>query len=422
MNYRACGVFLSGAFLLSLIGCTDNSPKTTAPKQAVVPISEVVQRDVTDYVDFTGRTDAINTVNIVPRVTGYLVKMPFTEGSLVKKGELLFEVDPRPYKAQLDQAVGQVTLYQAQLKLAKSTLERDLEISKTPGAVSPQQIDQDRAAVEQAEASVKAAQASLEVFSLNLSFCRVTSPIDGMVARYYLTLGNLVNQDQTLLTTVVSLDPMYAYFEMDEPTLVTIRRAIGEGRLKSREEGKLHVFMALQGEQDYPHDGTINFVNNQVNPGTGSISVRGIFPNPVLKGTVRLLSPGMFVRIRLPLGEKQPALLVIDRAIGSDQGLRYVYVIDEENKAKYRRVTTGALEPDGMRVITDGLKAGDKVAVGSLQQIRPNVALQTETVPMPTIRQPQMSQKTDRSRTRSRRRGTRKRRKGRNHEEKSDKK
>jgi membrane fusion protein, multidrug efflux system len=388
MNCRACGVFLTGSLALALFGCADSAPKATAPKQAVVPISEVVQREVTDFVDFTGRTDAINTVNIVPRVTGYLVKMPFTEGSLVKKDDLLFEIDPRPYKAQLDQAEGQVTLYKAQLKLAKSTLDRDIEISKTPGAVSPQQLDQDRAAVEQAEASVKAAQASLEVFSLNLSFCRVTSPIDGMVARYYLTLGNLVNQDQTLLTTVVSLDPMYAYFEMDEPTLVTIRQAVGAGRLKAREEGKVQVFMALQGEQGYPHEGTINFVNNQVNPGTGSISVRGIFPNPVLKGTVRLLSPGMFVRIHLPLGEKHPALLVIDRAVGSDQGLKYVYVIDNDSKAVYRRVTTGALEADGMRVITDGLKPGEKVAVGSLQQIRPNVTIQTDLVPMPTIGQP----------------------------------
>jgi multidrug efflux pump subunit AcrA (membrane-fusion protein) len=150
-------------------------------------------------------------VNIVPRVTGYLTKMPFKEGSLVKKGDLLFEVDTRPYKAQLDQADGQVKLYEAQLKLAKVTLERDLEIAKTPGAISLQQLDTDRASVAQAEAAVKAAQASLEVSKLNLAFCSVTAPVDGMVARYYLTLGNLVNQDQTLLTTVVSLDPMYAY-------------------------------------------------------------------------------------------------------------------------------------------------------------------------------------------------------------------
>jgi multidrug efflux system membrane fusion protein len=371
----------------AMIGCSDNASEVAPPQAPVVPVSQPVQRQIINFVDFTGRTDAIDTVVIVPRVTGYLVKMPFKEGSIVKKDQLLFEVDPRPYKAQLDQAEGQVSLYQAQLKLAKATLERDLGIAKTPGAITPQQLDQDRASVESAEASVKAAQASLEVYKLNLSFCSVMSPIDGMVGRYFLTLGNLVNQDQTQLTTVVSLDPMYAYFDVDEPTLVQIRQAIAEGKIKIRPQGEIPVFMALQGEEGYPHDGTINFVNNQVNPATGSIAVRGVFPNPVLKENVRLLSPGMFVRIHLPIGEQHPALLVIDRAIGSDQGLKYVYVIDAKNKAQYRRVTTGALQPDGMRVITEGLKSGEWVAVGALQQIRPNMDVQTEKMPMPTFGQ-----------------------------------
>jgi len=358
-----------------------------------VPISQPVQRQVIDYVDFTGRTDAVNTANIVPRVTGYLVKMPFQEGSLVKKDDLLFEVDPRPYKAQLDQADGQVTLYQAQLKLAKTTLDRDLAIAKTPGAISLQQLDQDRATVEQAEAAVKASQASLEVYKLNLSYCSVKSPIDGMVARYFLTLGNLVNQDQTLLTTVVSLDPMYAYFDMDEPTLVQIRQAVGEGKIKPYQKGEIPVFMAVQGEQGFPHQGTINFVNNQVNPGTGSIAVRGVFPNPVLKEGIRLLSPGMFVRIHLPIGQPHPGLLIIDRAIASDQGLKYVYVIDSQNKAEYRRITTGPLQSDGLRVITDGLNPGEWVAVGALQQIRPNMQVQSEKITMPTIGPPAEAKK-----------------------------
>ena len=377
----------------TVLGCSKGPPQVAPPQAPVVPVSQPVQREVTEFVDFTGRTDAINTVNIVPRVTGYLVKMPFKEGSLVKKDDLLFEVDPRPYKAQLDQAEGQVKLYQAQLKLAKTTLERDIGISKTPGAVSPQQLDQDRASVEQAEASVKAAEASLEVYKLNLSFCSVTSPIDGMVARYYLTLGNLVNQDQTLLTTVVSLDPMYAFFDMDEPTLVRIRQAIGEGKITITHKDTLRVSLGLQGETGYPHEGTINFFNNQVNPSTGSIAVRGVFPNPVLKEGVRLLSPGMFVRIHLPIGTPHPGVLVVDRAIGSDQGLKYVYVIDAQNKAQYRRVTTGPLLPDGLRVITEGLEPGEWIAVGALQQIRPNMQVETEKIPMPTVGQPTAGKK-----------------------------
>lgn len=383
MNSQRGAVILTFAALLA--GC-EHHPAPVAPPQApVVPVSQPVRREVTDYVEFTGRTDAVNTVSVVPRVTGYLVKMPFKEGSLVKKGDLLFEVDPRPYQAQLDQAKGQVKLYQAQLELARTTLARDVEISKTPGAIAPQQLDQDRATVAQAEASVQAAEASLEVYKLNLSFCSVTSPIDGMVARYYLTLGNLVNQDQTQLTTVVSLDPMYAFFDMDESTLVQIRQAIAEGKITPYQKGTFPVSMAVQGEQGFPHEGTINFVNNQVNPGTGSISVRGVFPNPVLKESVRLLSPGMFVRIHLPIGPPHPALLVTDRAVGSDQGLKYVYVIDAKNKAAYRRITTGSLQPDGMRLVTNGLQPDEWVAVGALQQIRPNMQVQTEKMAMPTL-------------------------------------
>ena len=368
----------------AMVGCSHEPPKAE-PQAPTIPVSQPVQRDVSDYVDFTGRTDAVEAVNIVPRVTGYIVKLPFKEGSEVKKDDLLFEIDPRPYQAQLDQAAGQVALYQAQLKLAKTTLARDEEIAKTPGAVSGLQLDQDKAAVEQADASVKAAQASLEVFKLNLSFTQVTSPIDGMVSRYYMTLGNLVNQDQTLLTTVLSLDPMYAYFDLDEPTLLAIRKAIEQGRLKRYQEGKIPVLMGLQGEESYAHEGNINFVNNQVNPSTGSIAVRGVFPNPKLKGGVRLLSPGMFVRIRLPLGQPRPTVLVIDRAIGSDQGLKFIYVLDKESKVQYRRVTTGALQPDGLRVIAEGLKPGERVVVGALQQLRPRMTIQPEEVPMPTL-------------------------------------
>ena len=377
----AFGVTLVGG----LLGCEEPPSEVAPPQAPVVPVSQPVQRSVTDYVDFTGRTDAVNAVTIVPRVTGYLVKMPFKEGSLVKKDDLLFEVDPRPYKAQLDQADGQVKLYQAQWELAKATLARDEAIAKTPGAVSAQQLDQDRAGVAEALASIQAAKASLEVYKLNLSFCSVTSPIDGQVARYFYTLGNLVNQDSTQLTTVVSLDPMYAYFDMDEPTLVRIRQAVADGKIQPYEKGEVPVYLALQGEQGYPHKGTMNFVNNQVNPATGSISVRALFPNPVLKDTVRLLSPGMFVRIHLPMGQPHLRLLVTDRAIGSDQGLKYVYVIDAQNKANYRRVTTGPLESDGLRVIRDGLQPGEWVAVGALQQIRPNMPVQTEKMAMPTF-------------------------------------
>jgi membrane fusion protein, multidrug efflux system len=218
-----------------------------------------------------------------------------------------------------------------------------------------------------------------------VSFCKVTSPIAGQVSRYYLTPGNLVNQDQSLLTTVVSLDPMYAYFDVDELTLLKVYQAIEEGKiLQQPPAGMIPVQMALQGETGLPHRGEVNFINNQVNPTTGSIAFRGVFPNPKSSRGGRLLKPGMFVRIRLPMGQPHPALLLIDRAIGSDQGLKFIYVLDERNKAQYRRITTGALQPDGLRVV-EGLRPDDSVVVGGLQQVRPGMEVRPDEVPMPTL-------------------------------------
>jgi multidrug efflux system membrane fusion protein len=372
--------------LLASSGCQQAASQVAPPEPPALPVAKPLERQVTNFVDFTGRTDAVQAVDVRPRVTGYLVQAPYKEGSEVKKGDLLFEIDPRPYQAQLDQAEGQVKLNEASLKLARTTYERDRAIaSANSGAVSQQQLDQDVAAVEEASARLRAASASTQVYKLNLEFTKVTSPIDGMVSRYYLTVGNLVNQDQTLLTTVVSLDPMYVYFDMDEPTLLRLRKARNAGELKPTPNGQYSVLMGVQGEEGFPHKGTVNFVNNQVNPATGSITIRGVFSNPKPPEGVRLLSPGMFVRVRLPIGEPRQALLVIDRAIGSDQGLKFLYVIDADHKVQYRRVTTGALEEDGLRVISEGLKADDLVLVGGLPQVRPSMRIQPEQVAMPTL-------------------------------------
>jgi multidrug efflux system membrane fusion protein len=390
MNRRTTAIIL-GLGLLStglLTGCEQNKPPAAAAANIpAVPVSQPVQRQVTEYVDFTGRTDAVETANIRARVTGYLVKISFREGAEVKQGDLLFEIDPRPYQAQLDQAVSQVELNDASLKLAKTTYERDRSIATSvAGGVSRQQLDQDLAAVDEAAARLKAAKASTEVYKLNLEFTKVTSPIDGMVSRYYYTRGNLINQDQTLLTTVVSLDPMYAYFDMDEPTLLRIKRAINNGTIKLPAEGtEVPILMGLQGEDGYPHRGTFNFINNVVNPSTGSVAVRGKFDNARPSHGTRLLLPGMFVRIRLPIGEPHPALLVSDKALSSDQGLKYLYVVDADHKVQYRRVKTGAVQDDGLRVIEDGLQPNDWVVVGGLQQLRPRLEIQPDPTPMPSL-------------------------------------
>jgi multidrug efflux system membrane fusion protein len=397
-------------------GCQKGLRQVAPAELQAVPVAHPVKREVTDFFDFTGRTAAVDSVNIVPRVTGYLGPIPFKEGSEVKQGDLLFEIDPRPYQAQLDQAEAQVVLYQASLELAKSTLARYEALDKsTPGAVSKQALDQYQAAVVEAEARVQSQKKSVEVYQLNKDFTRIVSPIDGQVSRYYLTRGNLVNQDQTLLTTVVSLDPIYAYFDMDERTLLDIRRGIAEGKIARRGDGEgLPVLMGLENEEGFPHRGTVNFVNNQVNSTTGSITLRGEFANPVppSPGTAaslaggpkekgadpaavpvktqrpphRLISPGMFARIRLPIGQAHEAVLVIDRVIQSDQDLKYVYVFDAEKKVvQYRRVTTGALQEDGLRVVT-GVTPDEWVVVGALQQVRPRMEIKPEEGPMPSLR------------------------------------
>jgi multidrug efflux system membrane fusion protein len=421
-------------FLLLLLpigsGCQQEAPQAAAALPAV-PVSHPVDRAVTDYVDFTGRTDAVQSVNVVARVTGYLVRMPFEEGADVKKGELLFQVDPQPYEAQVRLGEAQVASSDAQLDFAKRNYERVVALAKEKG-ISQQEFDQYKASRDQAVAQLEASKANLDIYRLNLQYTKVTSPIDGQVSRYFLTLGNLVNQDQTLLTTVVSLDPIYAYFDVDQRNVLRIRKAINEGKLRSRRAApptgpeflsqkllaaqgmlapgctasvlpftvtalglaaldvppgpaEIPLLLGMPGENTYPYKGVINFSNNQLNPNTGSIAVRGVFANPKPANGVRLMSPGMFVRIRLPLGAPHPALLVIDRAIQSDQGQKYVYVVDAAKKTEYRQVVLGPLQEDGLRVIGSGLKADDWVVVGAIQQIRPNMQVETQPTAMPSF-------------------------------------
>jgi multidrug efflux system membrane fusion protein len=383
-NRTATAALVSAFVLMAVAGCIAQSAPLAPPQAPAVPVSKPVQQQVTDFVDLTGRTDAVEAVNVIARVTGYLVQMPFREGSEVKKGQILFEIDPRPYADQLRLGEAQLANNQAQQKLADANFRRAGELLANK-SISQQEYEQFRATKDQAAAQVQSAQATIAIDKLNLEFCQVTSPIDGRVSRYFLTIGNLVNQDQTLLTTVVSQDPMYGYFDADEPTLLRVRRALGEGMIKPAVANKNPVLMGLQDEEGYPHAGTIDFINNQVNPTTGSITVRGVFPNPILSQGVRLLSPGMFLRIRLPIGQPHPALLVIDRAIGSDQGLKYVYVVDGKNMVQYRRVTTGALQDNGLRVVETGLKPDDWVVSGAIQQVRPRMEVRPDQVPMPTL-------------------------------------
>ncbi len=374
------------------VGCQKKVAQAPPAETPIVPVSRPIERTVTEYVEYTGRTDAVQSVGVRARVTGYLTKMPFDEGTEVKKGDLLFEIDPRPYQAQVDQAQSQLGVIQAQLKLAQVTYERSLSLLEK-NSISQQEVDQNKASVDEAAARLEAAKATLEVYKLNLSFTKVTAPVDGRVSRYYYSLGNLVTQDQTLLTTIVSTDPMYVYFDVEERTFQRIVEGINRGQdvtsqaqAAKNDQLSVPVMMGLEGEDNYPRRGNMTFINNQVNPSTGTVAVRAVFANSRPKGGTWSLIPGMYARIRLPIGEPHKALLVIDKAIGSDQGLKFVYVIDDENKVQYRRVTTGPLQEDGLRVIEDGVKPDDRVVVGALQQLRPKTEVKVDEVPMPTSR------------------------------------
>jgi RND family efflux transporter MFP subunit len=388
MTHVRSSLTLACALLIIWVTCSGCSPEPPdkGEKSAVtVTVSKPIERDVADYVDFTGRTDAVFSLDVRARVTGYLVEMPFVEGAVVKKGDLLFRIDPRPYQAQYDQAQAQVTLCGAKLKLAKADNVRAKGIyAMNPGAMSRQDLDKYQAAEEEAAAEVEAAKAALETHNLNLGFTEVASPIDGRVSRYYLTLGNLVNQDQTLLTTVVSEDPMYAYFDVDEMTVLRIARLKMQGNVDYLRTKQVEVLMGLEDETGFPHRGYADFANNVVDKSTGTVSVRGVFANPNSPSGRRLLRPGMFVRIRLMLGNPRPAVLVADQALATDQGQKYLLVVDDQNTVQYRRVEAGPLQEDGLRVIKKGLKPDEMVIVSGLQLVRPRMKVEKEVLPMPT--------------------------------------
>ncbi len=403
MPYRvACGLMLLGTSIIGLLGgCKKASPAPITPSVPAVSVSNPVQRQVIDYVEYTGRLDAIQSAGIKARATGYLDSIgkdknnnTIKEGSEVEKDALIFQIDPRPYQYQLAQAKSQVTVVERQLALAKITLERDKAAMTKGGGVSQQQIDQDEASVAETQARLDAAKTTVKTYELNLDFASVKAPFAGQISRFLYMPGNLIVQDQTLLSTIVDVTKVYAYFDMDERTLLKINGQVISGKIKPP-VGNAKVLMSLENDTDFPHVGTLDFFNNVVNPATGTISVRGVYDNPKSPNGTRLFVPGMFVRTRLPIGDPHPGLLVVDRAILSDQGLKYVYVLGADNKIQYRRVVIGALQDDGLRVIEpykpgvsnkvieSGVKPEELVVVGSLPQLKPNMEISPKKVDMP---------------------------------------
>jgi RND family efflux transporter MFP subunit len=363
-----------------LVGCTGRTPPGAPPPVAQVTVALPIQRDVVDHEDFTGRTEAVESVEIRARVTGYLDRILFEEGSEVNKDAPLFVIDPRPFKAEYNRDLAQVAVREANLTYREAELARG-KLLVAQKAMSQSNFDEIVAAHGEAGAAVTAAKANTEVSKLNLDFTAIASPIDGRTSKATVTRGNLVRADQTLLTTVVSVDPMYVYFDMDEQTILRVKQNVREGKIKAKETEKVPAMMGLGNEAGFPHEGILDFADNRLDPGTGTIRVRGVFPNPKPATGSRVLLPGLFCRVRVPLGDPYQALLVAERALGSDLGQKYVLVVDDKSEVQYRTVQVGRLD-NGLRVILGGLQAGERVIVTGLQRVRPGAKVEAKAVDM----------------------------------------
>jgi RND family efflux transporter MFP subunit len=374
--------FLALGLGVILAGCGPSHGDSKGEAPTPVKVSYPVQRKVTEYSDLTGRTVAVDSVEVRARVWGYVDKFNFKEGMLVKKGDVLFEIDPRTYVATLEQAEGKLASLVARLERLDADFVRAERLIKT-NTIAQEEYDRVVGDRSETKAALKAQKAAVEQAKLDLEFTKVIAPVTGRVGRALVTEGNLVQAGPTggtLLTTLVSIDPIYAYFDVDERTVLRVRQMIREGKVQSARDVKWPVYLGLANEYGYPHEGTIDFVDNQVNPKVGTLRVRGVFANKN-----EALSPGYFVRVRVPIGRPRDALLVSDRAIDADQGQKIVYVVGADNQIAIRPVQVGNVY-DGLRAIEAGLSASDRILVTGLQHVRSGMTVEPTVVDMPVSR------------------------------------
>lgn len=357
--------------LLVLNGCgrAESSSAPNAAPPPTVTVASAVAGRVKDWDEFTGRVEAIQHVELRPRVSGYVERVAFLEGSEVHKGDLLFAIDPRPYQATLEHAQAELALAKARSELAVSQSARAQRLLAAH-AISQEEHDQRVSEVSQATANIAAGQAAVDTAHLNLEFTRVTSPIDGRVSRAIVTAGNYVTAGETTLTSVVSLDPIYVSFDGDEQRYLHFQqKAMGAGHDPTM------VQVGLDGEEGFPHQGRVNFVDNGVDPATGTIHLRAVLDN-----SDRHLVPGLMARVRLPGSADYAAVLVPDAAVATDQDRRYVLVVGADGTVEYRAVELGALS-DGLRVVRSGIKVGEHVIVSGLARARPGSKVAPQETP-----------------------------------------
>ena len=343
------------------------------PMAPPVTVAAAIERSTNDFDEFSGRLDAIEKVELRPRVSGYIEKIHYLQGSEVARGDLLVEIDARPFEQEVRRAEAQVASAKTKYDLAAGELAR-VEKLVDSGAVSRQELEERASARRDADSALKSAQASLETANLNLGYTKVRAPVSGRTSRAELTAGNYVNSGQSVLTTLVSVDPIYAVFEADEQAF--LKNADLSRRAAGAKAPRNAVYMGLANETGFPHKGAIEFVDNRLNPQTGTILARAVFDNKE-----RRFTPGLFARIRMAGSGTYNAVLVEDRAVGTDQSKRFVLVVGADSKAVYREVKLGALV-DGLRVVRDGLKAGEVIVVNGLQRVRPGMPVTPNSVPM----------------------------------------
>jgi RND family efflux transporter MFP subunit len=378
-------VFSKPALVLSVLAvvsatlsaCARNeaAQSAAAPPPPQVTVAQVLSKPVTEFDEFTGRFEAIDRVEIRPRVSGYISSLNFTEGSEVKKGDVLFVIDQRPYAAELKHAQAQLAQAKSQLALAKSEKARATNLL-AQHAISQEEFDTRSSGDEQAEASVQLAEANLDTAQLNMTYTRVTAPINGRVSRANVTLGNLVTSGQTQMTTVVSLDPIYVRFDGDEQAYLRYVKAAKDRAAAGSKEVVSPVLVGLADEAGYPHPGVIVFLDNEVDPQTGTIRTRAKLDNHD-----RAFTPGLFARVRLMGDKKYDALLINDSAVGTDQTVKYVLVVGADNKVEYRPVKLGPVI-DGLRVVREGLKVNETIVVNGLQRVKPGAPVAPQRVAM----------------------------------------
>jgi RND family efflux transporter MFP subunit len=376
MRHSYLLVAAASTAVLLVAGCARNE----AAEQKAAPLPQVtvapaISRKVTEFDTFTGRFEALERVEIRPRVSGYISSVNFSEGSEVKKGDVLFVIDPRPYAAERDKARAQLAQARSQLTLAKSERERATKLLGQH-AISQEDYDSRTAGSEQAQANLEAAQAALDTAELNLSFTRVTAPISGRISRALITSGNFVTNGQTELTTLVSLDPIYVSFDGDEQVYLKYTRLAREGSSASSRDTRNPVLVGLADESGYPHQGVMVFLDNALDPATGTIRGRALLDNHD-----RAFTPGLFARVKLMGSGQYDAVLINDSAVGTDQTVRYVLVVGAGNKVEYRPVQLGPVI-DGLRVVRSGLGAGEAIIVNGLQRVRPGAEVAPQRVAM----------------------------------------